>query len=69
MRDLLAEDRKAIHGWHNLVLRPRPNRIWRIQRTALLLLLISGVINYVDRASLAVGLPLIRQDLGMMGDN
>ena len=65
MRDLLAEDRKAIHSWHNLVLLPRPSRIWRIQRTALLLLLISGVINYVDRATLAVGLPLIRHDLGI----
>ena len=65
MRDLLAEDRKAIHSWHTLVLLPRSSRIWRIQRTALLLLLISGVINYIDRASLAVGLPLIRQDLGI----
>jgi sugar phosphate permease len=48
---------------------PKPDaplsRIRRIQKTALILLLISGVINYVDRASLAVGLPLIRQDLGI----
>jgi MFS family permease len=29
------------------------------------LLLVSGVINYVDRATLAVGLPLIRRDLGI----
>lgn len=41
------------------------NRIRHIQRTALVLLLFSGVINYVDRASLAVGLPLIRHDLGI----
>jgi MFS family permease len=39
------------------------SRIRRIQKTALILLLISGVISYVDRASLAVGLPLIRRDL------
>ena len=45
---------------------PKPlARVRRIQKTALILLLISGVINYVDRASLAVGLPLIRQDLGI----
>src|SRR5205807_730550 len=31
---------------------------------ALVLLVTGGVINYVDRATLAVGLPLIRQDLG-----
>lgn len=31
---------------------------------ALALLLLSGVINYVDRATLAIGLPLIRRDLG-----
>jgi sugar phosphate permease len=40
-------------------------RIRRIQRTALALLVFSGVINYVDRASLAVGLPLIRKELGI----
>jgi sugar phosphate permease len=31
----------------------------------LVLVLVSGVINYVDRASLAIGLPLIRQELGI----
>ncbi|HEX5481570.1 MAG TPA: MFS transporter, partial [Terriglobia bacterium] len=41
------------------------SRIRHIQKTALILLVISGVINYVDRASLAVGLPLIRHDLGI----
>ncbi len=40
-------------------------RIRRTQRTALVLLTISGMINYVDRATLAVGLPLIRHDLGL----
>jgi sugar phosphate permease len=38
-------------------------RIRRIQTVALVLLTIGGVINYVDRATLAVGLPLIRGDL------
>jgi sugar phosphate permease len=40
-------------------------RVRRIQRTALTLLVISGVVNYIDRATLAVGNPLIRQDLGL----
>jgi len=40
-------------------------RIKRIQRTAIALLIVSGSINYVDRATLAVGLPLIRQELGL----
>lgn len=40
-------------------------RIRNVQRTALALLIVSGAINYVDRATLAVGLPLIRQDLGL----
>jgi len=36
-----------------------------VQRTALALLVLSGVINYIDRATLAVANPLIRQDLGL----
>lgn len=40
-------------------------RIKRVQRTALVLLILGGSINYVDRATLAVGLPLIRPDLGL----
>jgi sugar phosphate permease len=40
-----------------------PKRIRRIQRTALVLLVAGGMISYVDRATLAVGLPLIRKDL------
>ena len=40
-------------------------RIRRIQKIALFLLLLSGVINYVDRSALAIGLPLIRHDLGL----
>lgn len=39
-------------------------RVKRIQRNALALLLLSGVINYMDRATLSIGLPLIRRDLG-----
>jgi len=40
-------------------------RIRSVQRTVLALLIVSGAINYVDRATLAVGLPLIRRDLGL----
>src|SRR5271157_5006403 len=40
-------------------------RVLRVQRTALALLVLSGVINYIDRATLAVANPLIRQDLGL----
>ena len=44
-------------------------RVMRIQRTALVLLVVSGVVNYVDRATLAVANPLIRHDLGLsVGD-
>ena len=54
-----------MHDVHNSASPDPLGRIRRIQRTALVLLLLSGVINYVDRASLAVGLPLIRQELGI----
>ncbi|MBV9783045.1 MAG: MFS transporter [Acidisphaera sp.] len=44
-------------------------RIRTIQRTALTMLVVSGVVNYIDRATLAVANPLIRQDLGVsIGD-
>ncbi len=39
-------------------------RIRSVQRTALAMLVLSGVVNYVDRATLAVANPLIRHDLG-----
>ena len=50
---------------HKPALREPSSRIRSIQKMVLILLLLSGVINYVDRASLAVGLPLIRHDLGI----
>src|SRR5215831_21049462 len=61
----LNEDRGLKRGGRISALPAPSSRIRRIQRTALVLVLVSGVINYVDRASLAVGLPLIRQDLGI----
>ena len=61
----LNEDRKATHDGNNLALPDPSNRIRHIQRMALVLLVFSGVINYVDRSSLAIGLPLIRQELGI----
>jgi sugar phosphate permease len=43
----------------------RGGRIRRVQIVALTLLLLSGVINYIDRATLAIANPLIREDLGL----
>lgn len=40
-------------------------RLKRIQTISLALLVTAGVVNYVDRATLAVANPLIRQDLGL----
>jgi MFS family permease len=61
----LNENRGVMRGGPNAAPPDPLSRIRRIQKTALILVLISGVVNYVDRASLAVGLPLIRQDLGI----
>ncbi len=60
-----SENHSFTQGEYHATLPAPLSRIRRIQTTALVLLLISGVINYVDRASLAVGLPLIRHDLGI----
>ena len=40
-------------------------RLRSIQRTALALLVLSGAINTIDRAALAVANPLVRHDLGL----
>ena len=40
-------------------------RVRAVQRTALALIVLGGVVNYIDRATLAVGNPLIRHDLGL----
>jgi sugar phosphate permease len=40
-------------------------RVKSVQRAALAMLVVAGVINYIDRATLAVANPLIRQDLGL----
>ena len=61
----LNKDRGVMRGENNSPHPAPSSRVRRIQRMALVLLLFSGVISYVDRASLAVGLPLIRQDLGI----
>ena len=44
---------------------PASARLKSIQRVALTMLVAAGVINYVDRATLAVANPLIREDLGL----
>jgi MFS family permease len=43
----------------------RSDRIKRVQIIALTLLLLSGIINYIDRATLAIANPLIREELGL----
>lgn len=40
-------------------------RVKSIQRTALVMLVTAGVVNYIDRATLAVANPLIREELGL----
>jgi sugar phosphate permease len=40
-------------------------RMRGMQRTALTLLVVSGVVNYIDRATLSIANPLIRHDLGL----
>lgn len=45
---------------------PLPSRrVRRIQRLGLTLVVAGGLVNYIDRASLSVGLPYIRRDLGL----
>src|SRR5690242_2534432 len=47
----------------------KSSRIKAVQRTALVLLVLSGVVNYIDRATLAIANPLIREDLNLtVGD-
>jgi sugar phosphate permease len=40
-------------------------RVKAVQRAALAMLVLSGVVNYIDRATLAVGNEMIRHDLGL----
>src|SRR5579875_1996735 len=40
-------------------------RVRAIQRTALAMLVLGGVVNYIDRATLAVANPLIRGEMGL----
>jgi MFS family permease len=42
----------------------RPPRIRRTQRLALVLLLLGCTLNYIDRSTLAIANPLVRQELG-----
>jgi sugar phosphate permease len=41
-----------------------PPRVKRIQRTALIMLVVAGSVNHIDRATLSVANPLVRHDLG-----
>src|SRR5580692_8828793 len=40
-------------------------RLKSVQLAALAMLVVAGVVNYIDRATLAVANPLIREDLGL----
>lgn len=42
-----------------------PPRVKAVQRSALTVLVIAGTLNYIDRATLSVANPLIRNDLGL----
>jgi sugar phosphate permease len=44
---------------------PASARVRKLRRTAIVILIISGTVNYLDRATLAVANPLIRQELGL----
>jgi sugar phosphate permease len=44
---------------------PAPPAIRRAQHVALVLLMVSGVVNYMDRGTLAVANPMIRAELGL----
>ncbi len=42
-----------------------PHRIRRTQRNALIMLVLAGTLNYLDRSTLSIANPLIRQELGL----
>jgi sugar phosphate permease len=42
-----------------------PSRVKAVQRSALTILVVAGTLNYIDRATLSVANPLIRQDMGL----
>lgn len=44
---------------------PAPLRIKRAQRSALVMLVIAGTLNYLDRSTLSIANPLIRGELGL----
>src|ERR1700733_14546857 len=44
---------------------PASDRVRKLRRTAIVILILSGTVNYLDRATLAVANPLIRQELGL----
>ena len=42
-----------------------PTRVRRAQRSALTMLVVAGTLNYLDRSTLSIANPLIRQELGL----
>jgi len=68
-----GQKRPASHGKPTATIVPdhgplqRPARIKRIQTTAMILLFLAAIINYLDRSSLSVANQTIRGDLGLSG--
>src|ERR1700693_2259003 len=61
-----SEARKATFAGGRLMPRPiAPANIRRNKRTALIMLVIAGTLNYLDRSTLSIANPLIRQELGL----
>jgi MFS family permease len=61
----LAPRRRGRAGEEYIVSEIASARVKTTQRVALVLLVVSGVVNYIDRSTLAVGAPLIREELGL----
>jgi sugar phosphate permease len=63
-RPVLSFSKQAGEGTMSGMERATP-RVKSVQRVALALLVVAGVVNYIDRATLAVANPLIREELGL----
>jgi MFS family permease len=64
---LKNRDNRKANNWEGKVMPyiPASARVSKLRRTAILILILSGTVNYLDRATLAVANPLIREDLGL----
>src|SRR4051794_3826070 len=55
----------SIQGGRSMAKPIAPATIRRRQRTALIMLVFAGTLNYLDRSTLSIANPLIRQELGL----